>query len=231
MLSGLIKALFQLFEPNFNKVLRRGLLVSLGVFAALIVVLNVGLGLVSVTEIGWLDTMVDVLGGFAIFFVGLLLFPGLIGIVMSFFLDAAAAAVEAKHYPELPPAQGQSVREATLSSLKFSTFTLAVNLVVLPLYALLIFFPPFSLVLFYGVNGVVMGREYYETVALRRLTDAQAGTLRRRNRGKLFVVGAVTAFLFTIPIVNLVAPLIATAWMVHLVMRATGGRPGEAPAG
>jgi uncharacterized protein involved in cysteine biosynthesis len=40
--------------------------------------------------------------------------------------------------------------------------------------------------------------------------------LRRRYRGQLFVAGVVIALLLTVPFVNLIAPVIGVAAMVHL---------------
>ena len=40
--------------------------------------------------------------------------------------------------------------------------------------------------------------------------------VRRRFAGRVFAGGVVIAGLFALPLVNLVAPVIATAFMVHL---------------
>ena len=53
-------------------------------------------------------------------------------------------------------------------------------------------------------------------VALRRLDAAAARSLRSRFAGHIFVGGVVVAGLFALPLVNLVAPVIATAFMVHV---------------
>ncbi len=86
----------------------------------------------------------------------------------------------------------------------------------MPFYLLLIFLPPFNLILFYGVNGYLFGREYFEIVALRRQNPAAAKRLRRRYRGRLFLAGILIAVMMTIPIVNLFAPIVATGFMVHV---------------
>ena len=41
--------------------------------------------------------------------------------------------------------------------------------------------------------------------------------MRRRVGGTLFLAGAVTVGLFTVPGLNLLAPFIATAFMAHLL--------------
>jgi uncharacterized protein involved in cysteine biosynthesis len=77
---------------------------------------------------------------------------------------------------------------------------------------------------FYGVNGYLLGREYYELVALRRLPAVPLRGRWRAERPRLVLAGAIIAFLLTVPVLNLVAPIIATAFMVHLFHGRTPGR-------
>jgi uncharacterized protein involved in cysteine biosynthesis len=53
-------------------------------------------------------------------------------------------------------------------------------------------------------------------VAARRLDPVEARSLRRRHGRTLFIAGVLIAFLLTIPFVNLVAPVVGTAAMLHL---------------
>ena len=53
-------------------------------------------------------------------------------------------------------------------------------------------------------------------VALRRLDARAAKAMRNRFGGRVFIGGVMIAGLFTLPLVNLVAPVVATAFMVHL---------------
>ena len=89
----------------------------------------------------------------------------------------------------------------------------------LPLYLLLLFVPPFNLIVFYALNGYLLGREYFEIVGVRRLDDAETRTLRRRHRGRAFMAGVVIAILLTVPLVNLFTPVVATAFMLHVFER------------
>jgi len=61
-----------------------------------------------------------------------------------------------------------------------------------------------------------LSREYFELVALRRLTTQDANAMRLRWRAPLFFAGAGFAFMLTVPILNLIAPILATAATVHL---------------
>jgi uncharacterized protein involved in cysteine biosynthesis len=63
---------------------------------------------------------------------------------------------------------------------------------------------------FLSLNGYPFGREYFEVVALRRFDRTAARAARHRFAGRVFLGG------FAVPLVNLVAPVIATAFMVHL---------------
>ena len=73
-----------------------------------------------------------------------------------------------------------------------------------------------NLVLFYVVNGYLTGREYFELVGLSRRQPVEVAMLRQCNRGRVQVAGLLIVFLMTIPLVNLLAPVIATVFMVHL---------------
>jgi uncharacterized protein involved in cysteine biosynthesis len=90
--------------------------------------------------------------------------------------------------------------------------TILLNLLVLPVY---LFVPGLNFFVFLGLNGYLFGREYFEVVALRRLEPDAARTLRRRFAGRVFLAGAAIAGLFAVPFVNLLAPVVATAFMLH----------------
>jgi uncharacterized protein involved in cysteine biosynthesis len=76
--------------------------------------------------------------------------------------------------------------------------------------------PGINLVLFLALNGYLLDREHFEVVALRRLDAGAARAMRNRFGGRVFKSGMVIAGLFAIPPVNLIAPVVATAFMVHL---------------
>ena len=53
-------------------------------------------------------------------------------------------------------------------------------------------------------------------MAGRRLPWSTVRALRQRTRARLWLAGAVIALLLTVPVLNLVAPVVAVAFMVHL---------------
>ena len=75
-------------------------------------------------------------------------------------------------------------------------------------------------------NAYLLGREYFELVALRHVDGLTAKRLRLRYSGRIFVAGLVIAAFVAIPIINLLAPLFATAFMVHLYKSIAASPPG-----
>ena len=196
--------------------IRRALWVSIGL--SLVVFLGVWTGVgwalthFTLFQAGWLDAAIDVLGGLATLAVSWFLFPTVVSTTTGFFLDGVAAAVERRHYPHLPPARSPPLGETLASAAKFFAVMLLLNIVML----LFLLLPPVFPFVFYGVNGYLLGREYFEVVAARRLDPVAARMLRRRNLRTIFPAGVLLALLLTIPVVNLLAPLVGTAAMVHL---------------
>lgn len=227
MIGHFTKALAQLDDPRLRRVLWLSIFLSLVVFVALwagLWALAAILPLDAIPGVPWLmetlGSAFDWLAGFL--FVGMLLlftlmlFPAVITIIVGFFLDSVADAVEARHYPTLPAPRQISLSETVMSTARFALVTLVVNLIALPFYVLLLFIPPMNLVLFYLVNGYLISREYFELVAWRRLDPPAAARLRRSYRGRLQFAGILLALLMTIPIVNLLTPVVGTAFMVHV---------------
>ncbi len=213
MIKAIGLAIGQLSDRGFRGVLWR----SIGLAALVFVLLWLGVGfLVANTALfatGWLEGVVDVLGVAAVLVLTWFLFPAVIGVILSFFLEDAANAVDRRHYPHLPPARNQPIVEIVVTTLKFLGIALVLNLVAL----LFLLVPPLFPFVFYGINGYLLGREYYELVALRRLDPVSALGVKRTRQAPLMGFGVLVAFAFTVPIVNLLTPLIATAAMVHMV--------------
>ena len=229
MFQALSRAVRQSFDPAFRSVFNRSLLFSLVTFIAVWLLSWFALDWAGAWLVAWmrdwagegfwiglLEWLVDIAAIGAIAVASFFLFPAVMVSIMALLLEEIAAAVERRHYPELPPARAQPVSEAILGNLIFVAATLILNLLVLPLYLILIWIPPLNLVLFYLLNGYLLGREYFEMVSLRRLALPESRSLRRRFRGKVILAGVVITFLLTIPLVNLVTPIIATAFMLHV---------------
>ncbi len=228
MLAAFAKGVDQLGDPRTRRVVWISLAGSVGVVVALWALVGAVLTQTSLFEIGWLDAAIDVLGGLAVAVITWLLFPAVVSAFIGLYLDAVADAVERRHYPHLSPAREAPLGEVVATTLRFLAVMVALNLVVL----IFLLFPPVFPFVFYAVNGYLLGREYFELVALRRLDAAAARSLQAEYRGPLFLAGVVIALLLTVPLVNLIAPIIGAAAMVHLFegWRRRGGGAREAGA-
>lgn len=215
MISALLKAFAQLADRRTRRILLWVLLLSLAVAGGLIALVATILANVVLLDIAWLDTLLDVFGGLAAALIAWMLFPAVAVMIAYLFTEAVAGAVEARYYPQLPPAKPQSLWQYSVAAVKFELLALTLNLLILPL-AVIPFLQVIHPAVFYAVNGHLFGREFMEIVAPRRIDFRQTRALRRRHRGKVFVAGVIMAVLFTLPVVNLLAPVIATAFIVHV---------------
>jgi CysZ protein len=214
MVSALLRALADLSTPAVRRLTALGLAVAIAIFLLVWAAVAMLLARTALFAWGPLNWLVDLLGGLAVLVVSWLVFPAVVTIAMGFFLDRIAAAVEMLHYAERGPARRASMAETVAMTVRLMAITLLLNLLALPIY---IMAPGVNFFVFLGINGYLFGREYFEVVALRRLDPVAARAARRRVAGRVFAAGVVIAGLFAIPLINLIAAVIATAFMVHLL--------------
>lgn len=234
MLVAFARAVAQFSDPRFRRVLWRSVAWAAALLVGLVAVAILALRAVTVFETPWIDGTVTAFGGLAAVVIAAVLFPAATLLLIGIWLDEAAAVVEARHYPGLPPPRRLGVAESLASAGRLAILGLVLNLAVLPLYLV----PVANVFLYSGLNGYLVAREYFEQVALRRLDRGQVATAWRRHRLRLWMAGAAIALVFAVPVANLAGPLLGTAVMVHLVeglrrrgRLAPGGRPEPAPSG
>ena len=136
--------------------------------------------------------------------------------ITSMFLDTVADAVEQRHYPGLPPATPLPMGEAVKDTINFLGLLVAANVLALVVY-LFVFWIPFAPALvFWGLNGVLLGREYFTLAAARRLGRDGARQLRKRHRGTIWLAGFFMAIPLSVPLMNLVIPILGAATFTHI---------------
>lgn len=213
MWTALLHGVADAFAPAERRAMLLSLVGAVALLAALWVGGSAALFGLHLSGFTWLDRAIDLLGSLAGLFLAWLLFPTASMLVLSFFLDGIVAEIERRHYPDLPPPRRIGLGQSLGSALRLTLLALVLNLVVLPLY----FLPVANVIVFYGINGYLVGREYFESIAFRRLDTRDVRALWHRHRMALIVAGMVIAFLLSVPVVNLVAPMIGLAFMLHLV--------------
>jgi CysZ protein len=227
MIRALLLGLRELTDPGVQRLLLRCVLLALATFVLLIGAVSTVLFGFDWTGVSWLDPVLATVGSVAALVLAWLLFPVAIGLILGLFAEDVVAAVERRYYPELPAAPGMSLSAQVWTGARFLAVALPLNLIALPLYLI----PGANVPVYLVLNGYLLGREYFTLVAGQRLPLGEMDQLRRRQRGRLWLAGALIALMLMIPGFKLIAPVVAIAFMVHLMMplilRAGGGAAGR----
>ena len=229
MIRAFELAVRQLGDPKLRVIVWQSLALSLVLQIAIGALAWWALQSFATFSWNWVNETIRWLGGGAVTVLALMLFPASFGIVISIFMEQIADIVEEKHYPQLGKARGIPIWTGIWTGVVFLLAVIAINLVMLPFYLVALFIAGLGAVLFYGVNGWLAGRVYYEQVALRRRDPADVKAWRKANAGVLWLTGIVLVFLGTIPILNLIVPVLGVAAMVHVAQ--TLKPPLKLPAG
>ena len=213
MLNAVLFALRDIPTPPFRTVLLK----SVGLTLALLAVVWVGVfaatdHLTAALPDGW-QTAADWLAGFLLFIgLGFLVAP-VTALFAGLYADEVAEVVERTRYPTDRPGVSQSLMTGLVAALRFTGLVVLVNIAMLPL----LFLPGINVPIFLAVNAYLLGREYFEQVAMRFRPPIAARALRSAHSGKVMLGGLSIAVLLAVPIVNILTPLYATALMVHIV--------------
>ena len=211
MLTAAFKALGDLFSPEFRSVLFKALGLTIALFIAVLIAVEVLL--VSLTQFSWpwAEWVLGVGTGLALLVAFFFLMSPVTAAFAGLFLDQIADKVEARHYPQDRRGTPLPTARAIMTALQFFIVVLVVNLAVLPV----VLFGVGAIALV-AANAYLLSREYFEMVAMRHMPAEEAKILRRENGPSIFVAGLLPAALSVVPIVNLVVPLFATSYFTHL---------------
>lgn len=222
MFKAMVLAAGQVLDPLSRGVVWRGVFGAAAVFVVLWTLVGWGLTQARLTDVAWLDWALDLLGGVAVVVVSWMLFPAAVIAVSGFFIDKVVDRTEAIYYPDLPPPHRLPLTMEIAAALRlFGTAVLA-NMLALPVYLTT---PGLNLPLYLAINGWIAGREYFELAAHRRLPPADAAGLRRARPARAFFAGVCVVALSTVPLLNLLTPVIAGAFFVHIFHGMTGKTP------
>jgi CysZ protein len=212
MIRACFLALADLFGKSFRRALGLALLLTAALLAGLGYAAHYGLRAIPPFGWPWLNTVVEILGDLGILVGSILLAAPVASIVICIFLEDVAVAVETKRYREDPPGRSLGFWPTITTGLAFLLPLILVNLVALPLY----FVPGANLAVYLVSNGYLLGREYFELVAFRHHPPPVVAQLRKAHGLQVFLAGVIIALALLVPILNLLAPLFGTAFMVHV---------------
>jgi len=211
----MISDAFGAFAQTFSPPLRKVLLKSIGLAILLIIALG--------AVLQWLlrfmlplahpyDYIAAILLGVLTLVLAFFAMAPVTSLMAAIFLDDVAEEVERTKFPADPPGKPLSIPRAALLSVKFFGIVLFVNLVAILLWFVI---PVLNVGVFFVANAYLLSREFFEMAAMRFRSPEEARRLRQQNAVSVFISGLVIAAVVTVPVLNLITPVFATAFMVR----------------
>jgi len=215
MLAALLLAIAQISDPAFLRPALKGAALAAVASALLLWGCIEGAAWAASGGPAWLGWIAGTLGGVGGVFLAWWLFLPVAVTLAGLFVEDVARAVEAKHYPGLPPARGAPVAAQALWALVFGVKMLAVQILLLPLMLV----PGLGFVVALVVSALVLGRGFFEGTAQRRLSVAGGRAAAQAQRWQVWGLGLALAVLSLVPLLGLLVPSLGTAASVHLLRR------------
>jgi CysZ protein len=227
ILAAFSKALSQIGDRRFRRVLLLGVGLTvallLAIYAPFLGLLNWIVGpeatLPFFGKVTWLDNLLGWGSFFAMLAASTFLMVPVASAISSLFLDQVAQAVEDKHYSALPAATNIGLIEALRDTLSFLGVLIVANLLALVVYGVFLLtavLAPLAPLVFWLLNGYLLGREYFQLAAMRRIGRKNAKALRKRHAFTIWVAGTLMAIPLSIPLVSLIIPILGAATFTHL---------------
>jgi len=215
MLKLFKTSILDLLEPDIRTILFKTVILSLFSIIMIVYMCWTLFNTHQVFDIWLLGPILSWAWGLLALIFGALLLPPITIIIGSIYSDSIVDHIEKKYYPSR-----LGMRQIKLSELGFSIsknfcITITVNILLAPLYLIGTFFPIISFLIFYSVNGYLIGKELFETVASRHLEMKDRYLLKKQNNSKVIIGGIIMVGISTIPILNLIAAVLGIVFMTH----------------
>lgn len=225
ILTDFLKAIGQLPDPRFRRVLGLGIMLTIallvGAYALILWVIEAttgqGIEVPGVEgPVMWIGDLLSWGSLGIMIFLSIFLMVPVASAITSLFLDDVAQAVEDKHYAYLKPVPRVPFFDGLRDTVNFLGVLVGANILAIFAYVLLPFLAPF---IFYALNGYLLGREYFQIAAMRRLGRDGAKDLRKQHTGQIWLAGGLMAVPLSIPLINLLIPILGAATFTHLFHR------------
>lgn len=149
-----------------------------------------------------------------------MLFPAVAAFVSGFFIDSVVDRTAKKN--NISGLRNVPLSESVVLSGVVALKGVVLSAALIPVTLMLGLIPFVNLVpivLYYGLNGRLLAREYFFAVALRYMPKDKADEVFDRDFGYWIKSGIIIAILMTIPVINIISPLIAMAFMQRLFLK------------
>lgn len=206
------KAIGSIFAPGMLFVFLGSVALTMLVLSGL-VALATGIGTVLSSSVAdeQIASMLPWFSGLGAALLAYLLFPGIMPIIVNFFDSTIARIIEQKDYPDARPIDPPFWPEFW-HDVRFTCMAILINILALPFY----FIPILGQILFFLINGHLLGKEFFVMSARRYMPVADAVALHKAHGRMILCGGIILVVCAMIPFVNLLAPFWGIAVMTHL---------------
>ncbi len=217
-------AFVQLRDPRYRRLLWVGMALSLALLIALSAVafLIIQILVPGALFLPFVGPAQEVSAGFSLAtllylpWLSVFLMVPVASIFTGFYLDDVADAVEAEHYRGQDPRTRVPFRESITDGGRYFGLLAAVNLVGMAVFAIS---SGWGIAILWALNGFLLSREYFTMIARRRNDRDGARDLFKRDFYWLWLPGVILAIGLSIPILNLLMPLVGAAVFTHMYHR------------
>ena len=214
MIKSALLAVSDVLSSDFQSVLWKAIGLALLLFLVLLVGAEAVLWTLKFLPWAWAQDVLAVVAGLGLVVLFFFLMAPVTALFAGLYLDTIAAKVEARHYGDQHVGNGLSGFQAIKVSLQFGLLVLLVNILALPLI-----FTGIGAIILVTINAYLISREYFEMAAMRHMAIDDAREFRKENGPAVFAAGFLPALLALVPLANLLVPLFATSFFVHLFKR------------
>lgn len=220
MFQDFRKAFSQSFDPSFRWVFLKGVCTSIALLALMTFVVLFAANFaqdLGVKQFGVsLNQLLSSNPFTTMFGLSALVMTPLTALLLYFYRDEMSEAVEAVYYPSPPVDAAWNVPMTFFTTTRFLSLMLIWLLCVGLIYQIQ---PALAVVLFLLVNGAILAREFFYQIAICRMSNAEVFAVMRTHRWSIMLTGVTLAFLLALPIVNLMAGILAIAVFTHMINR------------
>lgn len=232
ILQAFFRGVSDLTRSSFLRLLFKAVVITIGIFSILVLGLIIGLVFIDIPYVGtfsyvsgainkvtlWFNyDIIDWISVFLLFtafgILGslvFLLYPLFLTALISYMADDIACDVESAHNYSI--GKNGTVRMVIVLYFRLLVTLIGINILALPLYIFASFASPLVYIV---INGYIFGKEYFDMVLCRHMNMDTATAYMRHNRGAVLGIGAIFVVLMWIPLINLIAPAILVATVVH----------------
>ncbi len=218
----MIRAFFLSVGQLGDKRIIRVFLKSFALTCLILAAIGAGLWFGAQSLVAWAGASAGVAGlagvaaALGILLAGWLLFRAIAIAVIGIFADDVVLAVEDKYYPTaLAQATDVPLGRSIVMGLRAAGRAILVNVALSPVYLLLIVTGIGTPILFFVVNGWLLGRDLGDMVAARHMPESELKAWRGTTQVSRFAIGLIVTGLLVVPIVAIIAPVLGAAMATH----------------